>query len=122
MDDATAAERRATEWGLAAMALGGVLALVGPIALTLAFLVHASGFTGMNRTDRFLAGVGGSVAGLALIGFAVTGVVFGGVAVGAARRAGLPAARGVVGIMLNAFAAFVFLTGLGAWLAALAGH
>jgi hypothetical protein len=115
MDDVSGDERRAAEWGLASLALGGVLVLMGPPTLYLQHILNGTGFAGMTRTDFQLAAVGGVMAGLVLVAFAVAGVVFGLWAVGAARRAGVPPARGLVGVMLSGLAVFIWVSAGAAW-------
>jgi hypothetical protein len=108
-------ERRAAEWGLASLALGGVLVLLGPPTLLLEHQLESTGFSTMTRTEVRLAAIGGVTAGLVLLAFAVAAVVFGFWSVGAARRAGVPPARGLAGVMLGGLAVFIWVSAGGAW-------
>jgi hypothetical protein len=97
------------EWGLASLVLGCVLAFLGPIGLVLTFAMESSHFWAWPRDQRLFAGVGGYLAAVLLLALAVAGIGFGVRSMRAARRVRQPVARGLVGVMLNAFDLFVVL-------------
>jgi hypothetical protein len=104
------------EWGLASLAVGGVLCIVGPVGLILAIVADRSGeISRWDQQGQWVIAAGGYLAALVLLVFPAIGVLFGFWSLRAAWRRELPAARGAAGVMLNLFALLIAAGAGAAW-------
>jgi hypothetical protein len=107
--------------GIAAIALGGVLLLMAFPAFQMAFWLEMSGYRGWSRSDKEMAAYGGYVGAGVVEVLAVTGIVIGLRGVTAAGRTGEPRVLSLVGILMNLFAAAIWVMVVVAWHSQAAG-
>ena len=97
-------DRRAAEWGLGSVLLGALLILTTPLILIVNILMAAFGPSalGMNANAIQLATAGFVTVLVLLLALGVTGLVFGGISISAARSHHQSIAVGLAGLLVCA--------------------
>jgi hypothetical protein len=102
-------------YGVAAIAVAGVLLLMAIPAFQMAFWLEASGYRGWSPSDKEMAAYGGYIGTGMIVLLCLTGVVIGFRGIAAARHTGEPRVLCLVGIALCVFSAAIwFMVGV-AW-------
>jgi hypothetical protein len=105
----------AAYYGLASIALAGILLMMALPALQLALWLQATGYAGMGAGEKRLAAYGGYVGAGAVLILGVVGTVVGVRGLGVAARTGEPRVLCGVGIALSLFAAALWVMCGVAW-------
>ncbi|HVS39893.1 MAG TPA: hypothetical protein VMS17_30325 [Gemmataceae bacterium] len=100
------------EWGVAALVLGVVFAVMMPPALLLALLI---GHEGVGASDKSTAEAAGYFFIALILMLSAAGVAFGVLSINGAQRARRPIALGLAAVMLNALNLLMWAGGLLAW-------
>ena len=97
-------DRRAAEWGLASVVLGGLLVVTSPIILIVNILMAALGprSLGMSADEIKLGTFGFFTVLVLLLALGLTGLVFGGVSLSHARSRNQTVALGLAGLLVCA--------------------
>lgn len=113
-------DRRATDWGLASLAVGGLFLLMAPVQLIFNSLYWSIGRHHAAPGEIQQARIAGTVAGLAFVGLIGFGIVCGFRGLGLARQTGQAAALPLAGIVIG-FVDVVLWLGLSVHLLAILG-
>ena len=103
------------EWGAASLSLGGVFAIMAPVALLLAHFLESTNYHGFSRTDKRLAALGGYGSVFLILVLVMAGIVFGIHSMLVSRRQQRPIALGLAGVLLNGLDLFLWAGAALAW-------
>src|SRR4051794_35327094 len=91
----------AAYFGLASISIAGILLIIAPIGLLIAFLIESSNYRGFAPQDKVIAGYGGYGAAAFGIVLGLTGIVTAARGMIAAYRTGEPAILCDTGLYLG---------------------